>query len=154
MGYLGWPAGLGFRLRAFAAVLNPGLGNGRTLRSPTGEIGLSEIQIVFVKVSICPETMRSHPESLRETNFEATVASFEFSWKFGRKSKPNRKWSGRDPWLCSKWGKGPSWHPPAGVRPSQAEKWTSVRAPVQRFCNVRFSKRLCYRIDLSRKGEK
>ena len=87
MGYWGWPAGLGFRLRAFAAVLNPGLGNGRTLRSPTGEIGLSEIQIVFVKVSICPETMKLHPESLRETNFEATVASFEFSWKFSRKSK-------------------------------------------------------------------
>ena len=78
---------LGFRLRAFAAVLNPGLGNGRTLRSPTGEIGLSEIQIVFVKVSICPETMKLHPESLRETNFEATAASFEFSWKFSRKSK-------------------------------------------------------------------
>ena len=76
MGYLGWPAGLGFRPRAFAAVLNPGLGNGRTLRSQTGEIGLSEIQIVFVKGSICPETMKLHPESLRETNFEATVASF------------------------------------------------------------------------------
>ena len=82
MGYWGWPAGLGFRLRAFAAVLNPGLGNGRTLRSPTGEIGLSEIQIVFVKVSICPETMRSHPESLRETNFEATVTCFEFAHGF------------------------------------------------------------------------
>ena len=87
MGYWGWPAGLGFRLRAFAAVLNPGLGNGRTLRSPTGEIGLSEIQIVFVKVSICPETMKLHQRSLRETHFEATVARFDISLKFSRKSK-------------------------------------------------------------------
>ena len=53
--------------------------NGRTLRSPTGEIALSEIQIVFVKVSICPETMKSHPESLRETHFEATATCFEFA---------------------------------------------------------------------------
>ena len=72
----------------------------------SGEIGLSEIQIVFVNVFICPETMKWNPESLRETHFEATVAHSEFSWKFGRKSKPNRKWSGRDPWLCSKWGEG------------------------------------------------
>ena len=96
MGYWGWPAGLGFRLRAFAAVLNPGLGNGRTLRSPTGEIALSEIQIVFVKVSICPETMRSHPESLRETHFGATATRFESAAGFppissGRHLFPGRR---------------------------------------------------------------
>ena len=82
MGHLGWPAemgeaascadgiltllllflqnywGLEGGLGVSANPLNPGFGNGRTLRSPTGEIGLSEIQIVFVKVSICPETMK------------------------------------------------------------------------------------------------
>ena len=64
----------------FIAFLAPtwiASGNGRTWRSPTGEIALSEIQIVFVKVSICPETMRSHLESLRETHFGATATRFE-----------------------------------------------------------------------------
>ena len=45
----------------------------------SGEIGLSEIQIVFVNVFICPETMNLHPKSLRETHFEATVTCFEFA---------------------------------------------------------------------------
>jgi len=53
----------------------------------TGEIGLSEIQIVFVKVFICPETMELHHESLRESHFEATVTRFEFPWRIGRKSE-------------------------------------------------------------------
>ena len=45
----------------------------------TGEIGLSEIRNVFVEVSICPETMKLHPESLRETHFGATATCFEFA---------------------------------------------------------------------------
>ena len=53
--------------------------HGASSQALTGEIGLSEIQIVFVKVSICPETMKSHPESLRETHFEATATCFEFA---------------------------------------------------------------------------
>ena len=43
----------------------------------TGEIGLSEIRNVFVEVSICPETMKLHLKSLRETHFEATATRFE-----------------------------------------------------------------------------
>ena len=60
--------------------------HGGSSREPTGEIALSEIQIVFVNVFICPETMKRNPESLRETHFEATVACFEFRWQIGRKS--------------------------------------------------------------------
>ena len=48
-------------------------------RTLTGEIGLSEIQNVFVEVSICPETMELHLKSLRETHFEATVTRSEFA---------------------------------------------------------------------------
>ena len=44
-----------------------------------GEIGLSEIQIVFAEVFICPETMKLLQESLRETHFEATATCFEFA---------------------------------------------------------------------------
>ena len=125
MGSWGWPAGLGFRLRAFAAVLNPGLGNGRTLRSPAGEIGLSEIQIVFVKVSICPETMRLHPESSRETHFEATVTRFEHSSEFVQKPKGSRGGQGA--------GRGHlrSWAPERGRgRPRQSG--SSLRLAVSR----------------------
>ena len=46
----------------------------------SGEVGLSEIQIVFVNVFICPETMKWNPESSRETHFEETVAHSESSW--------------------------------------------------------------------------
>ena len=53
--------------------------HGASSQALTGEIALSEFQNVFVKVSICPETMRSHPESLRETHFEATATCFEFA---------------------------------------------------------------------------
>ena len=53
----------------------------------SGEIGLSEIRIVFVNVFICPETMKLHPESLRESHFEATVTRFEFPGRSGRKSE-------------------------------------------------------------------
>ena len=56
-------------------------------RTLTGEKFLSEIQNVFVEVSICPETIKLHLESLRETHFEATVTRFEYSSKFSRKSK-------------------------------------------------------------------
>ena len=106
MGFPGWPAevgaaasctdwmlglagpagGLGFRLRAFAAVLEMYVQGGFS-QTLSGEIGLSEIQIVFVNVFICPETMKLHPKSLRETHFEATATRFEFSSKFSRKSK-------------------------------------------------------------------
>ena len=60
---------------------------GASSQTLTGEIGLSEFQNVFAEVFICPETMKLHPESLRETHFEATVTRFEFSSKFSRKSK-------------------------------------------------------------------
>jgi hypothetical protein len=61
--------------------------NRRSWRSLTGEIGLSEFENVFAEVFICPETMELLQESLRETNYEATVAHFEFPWQFRRKSK-------------------------------------------------------------------
>ena len=40
-------------------------------------------------------------------------------------------WGPGGPHCLQEWGKGPSWHPPAGVRPSQAEKWTFL-APLRR----------------------
>ena len=52
---------------------------GRSSQALTGEIGLSEIQNVFVEVFICPETIRLHLKSLRETHYEATVTRFEFA---------------------------------------------------------------------------
>ena len=95
MGFPGWPAEVGaaascsdriLGLRAFAAVLEMYVQGGFS-QTLSGEIGLSEIQIVFVNVFICPETMKLHPKSLRETHFEATATRFEFSSKFSRKSK-------------------------------------------------------------------
>ena len=80
---------------SFAYLLFPGALRARGMemdvqggfsQTLSGEIGLSEIQIVFVNVFICPETMKRNPESLRETHFEATVACFEFRWQIGRKS--------------------------------------------------------------------
>ena len=53
--------------------------HGGSSREPTGEIALSEIQIVFVNVFICPETMKLRPKSLCETHLEATVTRFELS---------------------------------------------------------------------------
>ena len=50
--------------------------HGASSRAPTGEIGLSEFRNVFAEVFICPETMDLLHESLRETHFEATAASF------------------------------------------------------------------------------
>ena len=100
---------------------------GASSQTLTGEIGLSEFENVFAEVSICPETTKLHPKSWRETHFEATVSRREFSVQFSRRSKSG---PGGDPWLCSKWGKGPSWHPPTGVRHAQAEKWTFV-APLR-----------------------
>ena len=54
--------------------------------SPTlsGEIGLSEIRIVFAEVSICPERTELLQRSLRETHFEATVTRFEFTRRISR----------------------------------------------------------------------
>ena len=49
---------------------------GASSQTLTGEIGLSEFQNVFAEVFIGPETMELLPESLRETHFEATAASF------------------------------------------------------------------------------
>ena len=68
----------------------PGQGidvHGGSSQTLAGEIGLSEFENVFAEVFICPETMELLQESLRETNFEATVAHFEFPWQFRRKSK-------------------------------------------------------------------
>ncbi len=50
--------------------------HGGSSQALTGEIGLSEFQNVFAEVFICPETMELLQESLRETHFEATAASF------------------------------------------------------------------------------
>ena len=54
--------------------------------SPTlsGEIGLSEIRIVFAEASICPERTELLQRSLRETHFEATVTRFEFTRRISR----------------------------------------------------------------------
>ena len=53
--------------------------HGLSSQALTGEIGLLEIHIVFAEVFICPETMKLHPESLRESHFEATATCFEYS---------------------------------------------------------------------------
>ena len=52
---------------------------GTSSQTLTGEIGLSELENVFVEVSICPETIKLHQKSLRETHFEATATCFEYS---------------------------------------------------------------------------
>ena len=70
--------------------------HGRSSRELFGEIGLSEFRIVFAEVFICPETMKLHPESLRETHFEATATYFEFPKQIGRKSRM-RQSSPRNP---------------------------------------------------------
>ena len=59
--------------------------HGRSSRELFGEIGLSEFRIVFAEVFICPETMKLHQKSLRETYFEATVTRFEYSSESSRK---------------------------------------------------------------------
>ena len=61
--------------------------HGGSSRTLTGEIALSEFENVLVEVSICPGTMKLHPESLRETHFEATVTYSKFPWQIGRKSR-------------------------------------------------------------------
>ena len=53
--------------------------HGGSSQALTGEIALSEIQIVFAEVSICPETIEMLQKSLRETHFEATATCFEYS---------------------------------------------------------------------------
>ena len=88
---------------------------GASSQTLTGEIGLSEFENVFAEVSICPETTKLHPESLRETHFEGTVTCFEFAWPIGWKSRT---------------GKGPSWHPPAGVRGGLTVCRNGGRGPV------------------------
>ena len=64
-----------------------GLRNGRTLRSPTGEVEVSELQNGSANVLISSERMNLLQKLLCKTHFEATVASFELGWKFGRKAK-------------------------------------------------------------------
>ena len=68
---------------------------GASSRTLTGEIGLSELRNVFAEVLICPETVKLHQKSLRETHLEATVTRFEYSSGFGRKSKVKRSGPGR-----------------------------------------------------------
>ena len=70
---------------------------GASSRTLTGEIGLSEIQNVFAEVFICPETMKLHQKSLRETHFEATVTRFEISSEIRRKSRGSRLAAYRNP---------------------------------------------------------
>ena len=64
--------------------------HGASSQTLTGEIGLSEIQNDFADVFICPETMKLHQKSLRETHLEATVVCFEFSSEFVQKPKGSR----------------------------------------------------------------
>ena len=61
--------------------------HGGSSQELTGEIGLSEIRIVFAEVSICPETVELLQKSLRETHLEATATCFEFPWQIGWKSR-------------------------------------------------------------------
>ena len=75
-----WVQGMaGADIFVFPASPWEGDAHGRSSRPPTGEIGLSEIHIVFAEVFICPETMKLHQESLRESHFEATATCFEYS---------------------------------------------------------------------------
>ena len=53
--------------------------HGGSSQALTGEIALSEIQIVFAEVSICPEMIELLQKSLREPHFEATATCFEYS---------------------------------------------------------------------------
>ena len=83
-----WVQGMaGADIFVFPASPWEGDAHGRSSRPPTGEIGLSEIHIVFAEVFICPETMKLLQESSRESHFEATVTRFEFPWRIGRKSE-------------------------------------------------------------------
>ena len=66
--------------------------HGRSSRELTGEIGLLKFQNVFAEVSICPETMKLHQRSPRETHFQATATLFEFSPGFSQKSGPGIWW--------------------------------------------------------------
>ena len=93
-----WVQGMaGADISVFPASPWEGDAHGRSWRVLTGEIALSEIQNVFAEVSICPETMKLHQKSLRETHFEATATRFEFSSKFSRKSKVERSGPGAAP---------------------------------------------------------
>ena len=56
--------------------------HGASSQTPTGEIALSEIQIVFAEVLISSERTEMLQKSLRETHFEATPTRFDFSLKF------------------------------------------------------------------------
>ena len=53
--------------------------HGGSSQALTGEIALSEIQIVFAEVSTCPEMIELLQKSLREPHFEATATCFEYS---------------------------------------------------------------------------
>ena len=65
----------------------PRPGNGRTLRSPTGEVEVLEFQNGSANVLISSERMSLLQELLCKSHFEATVAHFEFGRKFRRNSK-------------------------------------------------------------------
>ena len=80
---------------------------GASSQTLTGEIGLSEFQNVFAEVFICPETMKLHQKSLRETHFEATVTRFEYSPEFSRKSKVKRSGPGRVASMAARGARGP-----------------------------------------------
>ena len=65
---------------------------GGSKRTLTGEIGLSEIRIVFAEVFICPGTVELLQKSLRETHLEATATCFLFPWQIGWKSGMKQSW--------------------------------------------------------------
>ena len=86
-GIWGWPGKV--RKGAFARLQQScsQARNGRSLRALTGEVIVSEFQNGFANALFSSERMKLHQKSLRKSHFEGTVARFEFSRKFRRKSK-------------------------------------------------------------------
>ena len=54
----------------------PPAGHPRSWDTPTGEFALFDFENYFANAKISSETIILHPESLRETHFEATAALF------------------------------------------------------------------------------
>ena len=93
-----------------------------------------EIQNVFAEVSICPETMELHQESLRESHFGATVARFEFPWRIGRKSEMKQ--------VGTPWGEpGRQGRSPGFPKFSQDRTETRIKLKVARGLVARYESR-------------
>ena len=61
--------------------------HGGSSQALTGEVALSEFQIVFAEVSICPETMELLQNHCARPILKRRCARFEYSSNFMRKSK-------------------------------------------------------------------